>query len=102
LSQAYAELSVPDDEAGDPFAAAERQFMSLHSTVIPEKVREIAVRVKEADDAATDARLTAERMFDEAERKLSAGMAKKAALQAIAAYELRYKAIAEAEAAARR
>ena len=45
--------------------------------------------------------MTAERTFDEAERRLSASLARRGAEEAIAAYDVRYAAIAEAEAAQR-
>jgi hypothetical protein len=46
--------------------------------------------------------MRAERSFDEAERKLSASIARRGADEAIQAYELRYAAIEAAEAAAKR
>jgi len=61
----------------------------------------VATRVKKADEEARQARIAAEEMFDEAERRLSAGLAREAARKAIHAYELREKAIRKAEAAAR-
>jgi hypothetical protein len=60
-----------------------------------------AKRVKDADDEAEEARLDAEATFDEAERRLSAGMARDGALKAIQAFELRETAIRKAEFAAR-
>lgn len=59
-------------------------------------------RIKEADDAAYTARMDAEETFDEAERRLSASMAREGAEKAIAAWELREKAIRRAEALARK
>ncbi len=98
LRKAYADLSAPSADDDDPFAAAEQEFVKQHSAEIPEHIREAVLRVKEADDVAYRARMTAERTFDDAERHLSASMARKGAEQAIAAYDVRYKAIAEAEA----
>ena len=60
----------------------------------------VAQRVRQADEAATEARLAAERTFDLAERRLSASLARRGAEEAIAAYELRYRAIDEAASAA--
>ena len=45
--------------------------------------------------------MNAEQMFDEAEKRLSASMAREASQVAIDAYDLREKAIRKAEAAAR-
>lgn len=59
-------------------------------------------RVKEADDAWRQARDAAEATFDEAERRLSASMAREGAEQAILAWQLTERAIRRAEALARR
>jgi hypothetical protein len=59
-------------------------------------------RMKEADDAWKAARETAEATFDEAERRMSTGMACEGAAQAIEAWELTEKAIRRAEALGRR
>jgi hypothetical protein len=97
LRNAYAELTPPPDD--DPYAAAEFEFLRQQAATLSEEIRTIARRVKDADDIATEARLRAERTFDEAERKLSASLARRGAEEAIAAYDVRYKAIEEAEAA---
>ena len=57
--------------------------------------------VKKADDAAYRARMDAEATFDEAERHLSASMAREGAQKAIDAYCLHERAIRKAEAVAR-
>lgn len=67
----------------------------------PETKHEVE-RVKEADDIAYEARMDAEDIFDEAERKLDTGMARQGAQKAIDSWELREKAIRKAEALARR
>ena len=54
-----------------------------------------------ADKLAYNARMDAEDIFDEAERKLSASLARQGAFKAIEAYDLREKSIRRAEAAAR-
>lgn len=95
LNNAYAELCTPPDD--DPFAVAEFEFVKQQANGIPESIRETARRVKVADDAAYEARMRAERTFDEAERKLSASMARRGADEAIQSYELRYTAIEAAE-----
>jgi hypothetical protein len=55
-------------------------------------------RIKAADEEAETARLDAEATFDEAERRMSAGMACEGAQKAIDAWVLREKAIRKAEA----
>ena len=57
--------------------------------------------IKAADAAAEAARLDAEATFDEAERRLSASMAREGTEKAIHSWELREKAIRKAETAGR-
>jgi hypothetical protein len=65
-------------------------------------VLKLAVRkVKDADDKAYEARMDAEALFAEAERRLSGSLAREAAEKALEAYDLREKAIRKAETAAR-
>jgi hypothetical protein len=59
-------------------------------------------RMKEADKAWKEARERAEATFDEAERRMSTGMACEGAAQAIEAWELTERAIRRAEALGRR
>lgn len=54
-------------------------------------------RVKEADDIAYDARMDAEDLFAEAEKKLSISMTKQGAAKALESYDLREVAIRKAE-----
>jgi len=65
------------------------------------KIKAAAKRVKEADDEAYRARMDAEQTFDEAERRLSASMAREGARKAILAFDLREQSIRKAEAAGR-
>jgi hypothetical protein len=97
LTNAYAALCPPAD--GDDFAAAEHEFVLQQAEHLPQPLKDLARRVKEADDEAFRARMAAEQMFDDAERRMSASMARRGAELAIEAYDLRYKALAEAEAA---
>jgi hypothetical protein len=99
LRTAYAVVSPPSEDADDPYAAAEYEFVKQQAEGIPESLKAIARRVWEADLIATDARNRAESTFDEAERKMSASIARRGAEEAIAAYDVRYKAIEEAIAA---
>ena len=99
LKNAYAELMVPAEDDDDPFAAAEQEFLKQHAQAISEKIRELARRVKEADDEAFRVRMAAEETFAQAERWLSVALSKRGAQEAIRAYDLYYKAIAEAKAA---
>jgi hypothetical protein len=99
LRNAYAALVAPSSADEDPYSASEYEFAVQQAQSIPESVKAVARRVKELDDEAFRARMTAESTFDQAERRLSASLARRGAEQAIDAYDVRYKAIAEAEAA---
>jgi hypothetical protein len=85
MRRAYRALEHPSSQNG-----ALRQ-LSLEIKAALEKVRK-------ADQAAEAARLDAEATFDEAERYLSANLAREGTQKAIAAWELREKAIRKAEA----
>ncbi len=61
------------------------------------QIRLLVEKVKEADDAARRARLDAEKTFDEAERLLSASLAREGCKKAIHSWELHEKAIRKAE-----
>ena len=56
-----------------------------------------ARKIKDADDQAFRARMDAEHTFDEAERKLSAALAREGCLKAIRAWELQEQAIRKAK-----
>lgn len=101
LRNAYAMLVPPPADLDDPFAASEYEFLKQQADGIPPAIRQIAQRVKEADDIAYKARMSAERTFDDAERRLSASLARRGAEEAIQAYDLRYRALEAAEAASR-
>jgi len=58
----------------------------------------VVKKVKEADDEAYRARMTAEETFDEAERQLSTRLAREGCEKAIRAWDLKEKAISKAEA----
>ena len=53
-------IDSPASEDDDPFAAAEHEYLKLHAQPIPETVRALARRVKQADDEAYRARMAAE------------------------------------------
>jgi len=69
---------------------------------IEQQIKLAARKVKQAHDEADRARIEAEETFDEAERILSASLAREGARLAIRAYDLREVAIRKAESAARR
>jgi hypothetical protein len=102
LRKAYREVEAAASANGN--ARARRQYDKAVEAArdVDDATKAAAGRVKEADDAAETARLDAEATFDEAERCLSAGMAREGAQKAIDSWELRERAIRRAEAAARR
>jgi len=57
----------------------------------------IAQKIKDANQEAYRARMLAEKTFDEAEKRLSTGLARQGCVQAIQSWELHEKAIREAE-----
>ena len=87
LQRAYAELSGSKRRAG----------RALDPGLV-----ETARIIKEMDDNAEQVRLEAEDIFDDADRRLSASIAREGTFKAIEAWILREKAIRKAEAAARK
>ena len=105
-------VRVAADRAVDALRAEEQRVKTSWSEELKRAYRGLnghhdpgvlvaARRVKEAEEIAENARLEAEATFDEAERRMSAAMAREGAQKAIASWELREKAIRRAEAAAR-
>jgi len=78
--------------------AGRRQSGEPNPTSIDPQTRVLVQQVREADDAAHLARMTAEATFDEAERQLNTDLAREGCQQAIRSWELHEKAIRRAEA----
>ncbi len=95
LKQAYHELV---SEAGNRGKRSTHNSQPLHKSA-PE-LRNATQRVKEADDEAERCRLAAEDIFDKAERRFSAELARQGARKALRTYDLREAAIRTAEAIA--
>jgi len=105
------------DKATDALGALEKKVKAAWSEDLKKAYRDLSgngkagkiqsdlklalERIREADDEAYNARMDAEATFDEAERRLSADMARAGAEKAIEAWELREKAIRRAEAVGR-
>ena len=79
-----------------------KAYRAKHSNGLDPDLTLALERMKQADEAWAEARIKAEATFDEAERRMSTGMAREGAQQAIQAWELTEKAIRRAEALARR
>jgi len=99
LKRAYLELADEDDKPKRARRESSKNKEERNS--IDPEIMLTARRVKEADDAAECARLDAEDTFDEAERQLSASLAREGARKALETYDLREHAIRKSEAAAR-
>ncbi len=102
LKKAYRELEAQAALERNPRAKHQHEKAKEEAKKIDPQVKLAVQRVKDADDEAENARLDAENTFDEAERLLSASMAREGAQKAIDSWELREKAIRKAEALARR
>lgn len=102
LTKAYAELAA-QAELAEGGAPAKRKYEKARkdAAAVDAKIKAQAQKLKETDDEAWSVRMEAERMFEEAERRLSTSMAREASQVAIDAYNLREKAVRKAEAAAR-
>ena len=101
LKKAYRELEAL--AALDSNPRAKRQYEKAREVArhVDPEIKRAVQRVKEADDAARNARTDAEGTFDEAERRLSTDMAREGAQKAIDSWDLREKAIRKAEALGR-
>lgn len=88
LRAAYSEFGSTKGRSGANHSA---------QTAISPDTRELARKVKEADDQAHEARMDAERTFDEAERLLSTSLAREGCKKAIRSWDLHEKAIRRAE-----
>jgi hypothetical protein len=102
LKKAYRELEAQASLERNPRAKAQYQKAKEEAKNVDPQIKVAVRRVKEADDEAENARLDAEATFDEAERRMSASMAREGAQKAVDSWELREKAIRKAEALARR
>jgi hypothetical protein len=97
LKKAYRELEAQQAHENDRRAAKRYEKSKEEAKHIDPQIKQAVQKVKEADDQAENARLDAEETFAEAERQLSAGMAREGAVKAIHSWELRMKAIRKAE-----
>jgi len=99
LRKAYRELQAASNLDGH--AKAQRLYEQAveEAKGLEPELKELAARLKREDDEAFAARMTAEETFDEAERRLSAPLARQGSEQAIEAFEMREKFIRKAEAA---
>lgn len=99
LRKAYRELQAASVVNGNRRGKPGFEKAVEEAKNVDPELKVFAARLKAADDEAFQARMAAEETFDEAERRLSASLARQGSEQAIEAYELREKYIRRAEAA---
>ena len=97
LKKAYRELEAHAALEGNGKTKRQYEKARAEASGIDPKVKLAVRRVKDADGEAERARLDAEQTFDEAEKKISASLAREGARKAIESWELREKAIRKAE-----
>ena len=98
LKKAYREFEAQQALENNPRAKPRYEKAKEEAKNIDPQIKQAVQKVKEADDEAETARLDAEDTFAEAERQMSAGMARQGAQKAVHSWELRMKAIRKAEA----
>lgn len=101
LKKAYRELVALAELDGNPRTRRQYEEAQEEAQDIDPQMKLVVQRIWEADCTAYDARMKAEETFAEAERRMSASMARQGSLDALESYELREKAIRRAEAAMR-
>jgi hypothetical protein len=102
LKKSYRELEAQQALESNPRAKQRYAKATDEAKNIDPQIKQAVQKVKEADDEAETARLEAEDTFAQAERQLSAGLAREGAEKAIHSWELRIKAIRKAEALTRK
>jgi hypothetical protein len=102
MRKAYREAEA--EAAVDGHAKSRHRYEKAQQEArdVPEELKTAVRKVKEADDQAYEARMDAESLFDDAEKQLSASLARQGAERALESWDLREKAIRRAEAVARR
>lgn len=98
LKKAYREREAQASVNGNSRARRQYEKAKEEASHVDPEIKLAVERVMELDDTAEQTRLDAEATFDEAERRMSAGMAREGAQKAIDAWVLREKAIRKAEA----
>ncbi len=102
LQKAHRELEAAAAVEGNPRLKRQYEKAKEEAKDVDPQIKLAVQRVKEAWDESQAARMRAEETFDVSEKRMSTGMAREGAQQAIDAWELTEKAIRKAEAAARR
>jgi hypothetical protein len=98
LKKAYRGLEAQQAHENHPRRNPRHEKSKEEAKKLDPQIEQALLKVMEADDVAENARLDAEETFAQAERQLSASMAREGAVKAIHSWELRMKAIRKAEA----
>jgi hypothetical protein len=98
----YRELQAKDSFESNPRARHPYEKAKEEARHVEAKLRLAVERVKRADDEAWYARMDAEQTFEDAERQMSASLARQGAAKAIQCWELRERSIRKAEAVGHR
>ena len=101
LKKAYRGLEAQQAHENHPRRNPRHEKSKEEAKKLDPQIEQALLKVMEADDVAENARLDAEETFAQAERQLSASMAREGAAKAIHSWELRMKAIRKAEALAK-
>jgi hypothetical protein len=99
LKAAYRELEAEEAFENDPQTKADFEAAKETAKDVDPAVKATARRLREADNEAYNARMDAEDIFDEADRRLSSSLARKGAHRAIESWELKESAIRMSESA---
>ena len=100
--KAYRELEALASLNGDAKGRRRYEKAQQEAKDVDPEIKRAVERVKQADDAAYEARMDAEDTFDEAERRLDTDLARQGTQKAIESWDLREKAIRKAEALTRK
>jgi hypothetical protein len=102
LQKAWRELDAQAALQANPRMKRRYEKAKEEAEQVDPQTRLTAKKLKEADVEAYALRMQAEETFDEADRRMSTGMAREGARQAVEAWEVREKFVRKLEAAARR
>ncbi len=99
LKKAYRELEAEEEFEADPGKKAAYIKAREAAKDVAPALKAVARRIREADNEAYNAHMDAEDTFDEADRKLSAELARQGSKRAVESWELHESAIRKSEAA---
>jgi hypothetical protein len=102
LRKAWREREALSATNGDAPSKRQRDKAKAEAAAVDPKIKATAERLKQADLEAYEARALAENTFVEAERRMSASLAREGSRQAVEAWEIRESLMRKFEAAGRK